>query len=382
MKKVLATICLLVLLSPCLARAESVPVPTDAVKADDELTVSIASITYNKGKVTVTFDFRNDSGHEYSFGWAGGSHVIVRTDAGNYAREIRSVDDSVELFNSTSVFSVDNVSGALKTIEITGISPLGADGLPIFDRGIKGSVTLDPVVFTIPVGTYVLVVESGTGTGEYKAGDIIDIEASVPKDCVFDKWEIVSGDGSFDDYASERTTFKMSAGDAEIVAKSYPKPPQPPVSNGSAPGEDNAETNGESHFQDIVTAYTLTVNGGSGAGKYEAGDTVDIEASVPEGYVFDGWGIVSGGGSFGDAKSEETTYVMPAGNAAIEARFAPKDAKNTDNALTIAIVVAIVTGAVGSLSAAVFKPELIAAAFRRITGKKKGNGKQGDENGK
>jgi hypothetical protein len=70
--------------------------------------------------------------------------------------------------------------------------------------------------------------------------------------------------------------------------------------------------------------YTLSIDGGTGSGVYEAGTTVTIIADVPPtGKVFDRW-IATGGGSFADANSATTTFTMPAGAVTVTATY--KDA--------------------------------------------------------
>ena len=66
--------------------------------------------------------------------------------------------------------------------------------------------------------------------------------------------------------------------------------------------------------------FTLTVEGGSGSGKYAAGTQVTIAADpAPEGSQFWLWSQIDGTeGSFGNQGSATTTFDMPAGNASIE----------------------------------------------------------------
>ena len=51
--------------------------------------------------------------------------------------------------------------------------------------------------------------------------------------------------------------------------------------------------------------YTLTVKGGSGSGEYAPGETVTVEAESREGYTFSGWGLVSWKGTERDDISEK-----------------------------------------------------------------------------
>lgn len=84
--------------------------------------------------------------------------------------------------------------------------------------------------------------------------------------------------------------------------------------------------------------YTLTVAtspvGGttSGGGSYAQGSNVSISATAPtapEGkvYVFDEW-ISNAGGSFGNPALAGTSFVMPASNVTVTARYLLKDDAN------------------------------------------------------
>lgn len=65
------------------------------------------------------------------------------------------------------------------------------------------------------------------------------------------------------------------------------------------------------------TAYTLTVNGGTGSGSYAAGTTVNISAVIPSGKRFTGWT----GAAVTNSSSANTTLVMPAQNTTVTANF-------------------------------------------------------------
>ena len=56
--------------------------------------------------------------------------------------------------------------------------------------------------------------------------------------------------------------------------------------------------------------YQVTVENGEGSGSYAEGDTVTIQATVPEGKVFDKW-VSEDGVVFADANASETTFTMP-----------------------------------------------------------------------
>lgn len=79
----------------------------------------------------------------------------------------------------------------------------------------------------------------------------------------------------------------------------------------------------------VAAEYTLTVNNGTGDGKYAAKSEVTIKAdAAPEGKVFDKW-VTSNGGTFADAASATTTFTMPGNDVTVTATY--KDAPTTPN---------------------------------------------------
>jgi len=69
-----------------------------------------------------------------------------------------------------------------------------------------------------------------------------------------------------------------------------------------------------------ATKYTLTVNGGTGDGSYEAGTKVNIVADAPaSGKVFDKW--TGSNVTFGSATLSSTTVTMPAAAATVTATY-------------------------------------------------------------
>lgn len=137
---------------------------------------------------------------------------------------------------------------------------------------------------------YSLAVESGSGSGEYYAGEEITITAgNAPKHFEFDKW--TAGAGTLKSAASASTIFVMPEGDVTVTAtyKELPK-------------------------------YALTVENGEGSGKYYAGDKVTLTAGeAPEHYEFDCWTAASG--TFADASSETTVFTMPKGDVTVTATY-------------------------------------------------------------
>lgn len=71
----------------------------------------------------------------------------------------------------------------------------------------------------------------------------------------------------------------------------------------------------------VIPTYTVTVNGGSGDGTYEAGEDVSIKADTPEiGKRFKEWEVTKGRVTF-DKTSRMTTFIMPEEDVEIEAIF-------------------------------------------------------------
>ncbi len=68
--------------------------------------------------------------------------------------------------------------------------------------------------------------------------------------------------------------------------------------------------------------YTLTVVGGTGtpASPHNAGEVVNISATIPSGQTFVNW-TTPDGGTFGNANSANTTYTMPGDDATVTANF-------------------------------------------------------------
>jgi hypothetical protein len=107
---------------------------------------------------------------------------------------------------------------------------------------------------------HTVVVTNGSGSGYYELGESVAIEADpAPGEQAFFEW---IGDTSLlSATRSPATTFEMPLRDVYLEA-TYSSLPQ----------------------------YTLTIEGGSGSGKYLAGTIVAIEADpAPEFHVFNGW---------------------------------------------------------------------------------------------
>jgi uncharacterized repeat protein (TIGR02543 family) len=159
----------------------------------------------------------------------------------------------------------------------------------------KSTVWIGSVGDSAPA--YLLTVVSGTGGGTYAAGAQVPIKANPPvQGKVFDKWTTSNG-GSFEDANSDSTTFIMPSNEVTVTA-TYKDAP--------------------------VKIYTLTVSGSyagiSGAGQYAPGTQVSIHAGSRSNYSFTGW-TTSGDGTFADANSASTTFIMPNSNTTVTANW-------------------------------------------------------------
>ena len=89
-----------------------------------------------------------------------------------------------------------------------------------------------------------------------------------------------------------------------------------------------ADRNDE-NYPIFARSYTVTVRRGTGGGTYMAGDTVSIHADAPAGNeYFTGW-TGTGGVTFADSTSADTTFVMPARNVTVTATFKTSDSGNS-----------------------------------------------------
>jgi len=144
--------------------------------------------------------------------------------------------------------------------------------------------------------TYTLTVASGSGDGDYEAGENVSITANgAPSGQVFDQWLVNSGNPQIANVNASVTTLTMPAGNVAVTATYKDQPPQ---------------------------EYTLNVISGSGDGSYEAGENVTITANgAPSGQVFDYWVVNSGSPQIANANASSTTLTMPAGNVTVTATY-------------------------------------------------------------
>ncbi len=94
-----------------------------------------------------------------------------------------------------------------------------------------------------------LTVTGGSGSGRYLEGERLTIAAGpAPDGQVFDRWELVSGDGLIADPAAASTAFTMGAGDCAVAARYKaapatvdPEGENPPKTPDEKPGENPPE---------------------------------------------------------------------------------------------------------------------------------------------
>ena len=148
------------------------------------------------------------------------------------------------------------------------------------------------ITVTVPesgVASYSLTVNNGTGGGVFTEGASVTITANEPATGKrFSGWTLDGISGL--DTTQRSLTFNMPAGNVTATA----------------------------NYEDIE--YTVTVNGGTGAGTYKEGDSVTITATVPTGKRFVEWTSESGI-TFADKTSVTTTFTMPAGDVTVTANY-------------------------------------------------------------
>ncbi|MCL2299661.1 MAG: InlB B-repeat-containing protein [Firmicutes bacterium] len=193
------------------------------------------------------------------------------------------------------------------------------------DAGTFDHADSPSAVFTMPAGNaavtahydaipYVLTVVGGTGGGTYPYGAAVAATADpAPAGQKFVGWDATGI--ALTDAAKPAQAFSMPAGDVTLAAK----------------------------YEPIL--YTLTVVNGVAAGgtqgnTYAAGETVAIKADDKPGKKFVGW-TGGSGGSFADSGSANTTFTMPAADAAVTAVYEDLPAGSSVSWLTLLPIAAL-----------------------------------------
>ena len=142
------------------------------------------------------------------------------------------------------------------------------------------------------VELFTLTVVNGTGSGQYEEGAVVNLSASdPPAGRIFDQW---TGDTAHvADVNSPNTTVTMSATDVTVTAIYKDEP---------------------------VEQFTLTVNSGTGSGRYGEGTVVDISANAPAvGKVFNQW--TGDTAHVTSVSCSNTTVTMPSANVTVTATY-------------------------------------------------------------
>ena len=252
---------------------------------DSQATLSSKTIHYNA--YTLTVNYGSGSG-----GYSAGDTVTIVANtapAGKVFDKWTSDNSDVKFASATSASTTFTMPAADVTITAT-----------YKDKDTSSPDNPSPEKYT-------LTVENGTGGSSYSAGDTVTITANTaPAGKVFDKWTSDNNDVKFASATSTSTTFTMPAANVTVTA-----------------------TYKDISVPDPSKDYTLTVENGTGGGKYNAEDTVSITANTaPTGKVFDKWTSDNSDVKFASATSASTTFIMPATDVTVTANY--KDASTSD----------------------------------------------------
>lgn len=146
----------------------------------------------------------------------------------------------------------------------------------------------DPPIVT----SYTLTVTKGSGSGDYKANEVVSVTADAPQSGFkFEKW----------------------IGDTQYVANTGAK-----ATSVTMPGKDISI---EATYIDTTTkVFNLTVKKGSGSGNYQEDEEVSVVANNPEtGFKFDKW--IGDTQYVANTGAISTKVTMPGKNISIEATY-------------------------------------------------------------
>ena len=226
-----------------------------------------------------------------------------------YLVQILGVDASpVALSASTLTYTWDTLAnGTQYSVTVWAVNAVGS-GSSADDECTPAAP--EPPTYSLTVSAGAGGTVSGTGSGDYAAGTAVSVTAVPGSGYHFDGWT-VSGAAITGGDTANPAAFDMPAGAVTLTAnfaQDDDTPPEPP-----APPDE----------------YTVTVTGShadpSGAGDYEEGATVTINAGTRTNYTFDGWTTSSDGVVFADASGATTTFAMPANDVTVTANFAQDD---------------------------------------------------------
>ncbi len=219
--------------------------------------------------------------------------------------------------------TVNNGSGSgeyIKGTELTLVANTPEDPELIFDKWVIAEGSEDNIVYNADdlsdpsinittngvaeiTATYIprpynLVVEQGSGDGDYPNGTHVEITADAPAaDWHFDKWIFVSGDGEFVDAENATTTF-ITSNEPTTIRATY------------------AENLYNVTVEDgVIAADDINENG------YTVGTPLSITAVDKEDQKFIGWVIDNGNGTFEDVGSATTIFTTGSGDTIIRAEY-------------------------------------------------------------
>ncbi len=154
---------------------------------------------------------------------------------------------------------------------------------------------------------YTLTVVNGTGTGVYREGNIVPVEANdAPEGQIFDQW---TGDILY-----------MNSNYSKIAYVTMP----------SSPSAIRIEAN---YKPAVSISYLLTVVGGQGGGSYLPGYLAEISAAAaPSGKIFSKW---TGDTAYlSNIYSSDAFFTMPEKNASVTAEYADAPAETYELTVT------------------------------------------------
>ncbi len=149
------------------------------------------------------------------------------------------------------------------------------------------------VLYAVIPKTKTVTVNGGQGSGKFKAGETVAIQADQPEEGkLFEKWSVTEGKISLADETAPATTFSMPSESVALTAVYADR------------------------------QYEIVVQNGSGSGKYANGEKISVQAEpAPAGQTFDRWEVVSGTAVPEDERAEKTTFTVSDDSATIEAVY-------------------------------------------------------------
>ena len=173
----------------------------------------------------------------------------------------------------------------------------------------KTDISLTAHYQELPEGSYTITVQNdGNGTASVRpttaeAGTEIILTASPNSGYVFKEWQVVKGSVSI-------TANKFTMPSENVTVKAI-------------------------FGETAVTTYTVTVNNGTGGGKYAKDVLVTIKADDRSGYDFDKWVVKSGTVTLTDSRSSIITFTMPAEAVIVEATYTKKSSDSSSGGSSV-----------------------------------------------